>query len=154
MRSSEKISILRDELVVDREGYTTSIKKVKTVVGNSDFIMIYAYFWEVLLEANLQRADRELLYYLLNNYADGTIFSINDGVKQYLANRYGRSKTSYNSTTKKLVDGKLIFRVSTRTYKLNPQIAFTGNKNSRKSAILEMDEYCPGCFINKDNDKV
>jgi hypothetical protein len=112
---------------------------------NEEFCLVYASLWNVIDKHNLGKSDISLLGYLINHYADGTIFCINKAVKESAAKLGGKHYTSYNNSTRRLLDKKLIFEVSGRSYKLNPKYAFKGSTNERRKAIVEMHSYCPDC---------
>ena len=117
-------------------------QEVKTHIKHIDkskFCLAYASLWNVFMDSNLTNCDKELLAYLIQNYADSTIFSISNGVKQEVALTSGRKKVSaYANSTRKLVNAGAIIRKTSRTYVLNPQLAFQGGTKERDKVIIEL----------------
>ena len=123
-----------------------SESKIQIVTNSEKFSLIYASLWNVITESNLSKVDIDMLGYLINHYGSGTQFTINSGIKKDLAKQSGKSETSYNKCTKSLLDAGFIFIYSgTKIYKLNPKYAFTRSSNSRKKAVIEMQNYCKDC---------
>lgn len=124
-----------------------SIKKVQVVVNPDEFALIYAGLWDVILGKPLSKSDIELLAYLIKRYSDGTMFTVNTPLKNDVARETGKSTTSYNNSTRKLLDHNLIIRLpnSKRTYVLNPRYAFKGSSTNRKKALIEILDWCPDC---------
>jgi predicted transcriptional regulator len=123
----------------------TSVKKVKILVNEEEFALIYAGFWNTILNSGLSSSDIELLAYLISNYSDGTPFVVNSAVRKEIANKTEKSETSYKNSTRKLFQAKFIYDVGFRTYKVNPRFAYKGSSNSRKKAVIEMVETCKNC---------
>lgn len=136
------------ETVIDKETgevLDINVKKLKIVINPEDFALIYAGFWNVLLENKLSKSDIQLLAYLTQRYSDGTPFTINSFIKNQLSNVTGKSSTTYDRCTKVLLDNKLIYRVSKRLYRLNPRYAFKGSTHNRNKAVIEMIDFCVDC---------
>jgi hypothetical protein len=133
------IDVKTGEIVDVQESYN------ELYLDNEEFCLVYAGLWNVIDKHNLGKSDVSLLGYLINHYADGTIFCINKAVKESAAKLGGKHPTSYNNSTRRLLDKKLIFEVGGRAYKLNPKYAFKGSTKDRRKAIVEMHNYCPDC---------
>lgn len=138
------------EIVVDFETgevMDVSYKTIDVLVNPDNFALVYAGFWNVLLSNPLSKTDVELLAYLIDNYADGTPFAITDFVKQQVANKSGKSVTSYNKCSMVLVKYKLIVPLtpSGRTYIVNPRYAFKGSSTNRKEMLVKLKQTCPNC---------
>lgn len=119
---------------------------IKIVTNSDDFALIYASFWNTLIENPLSKSDVELLGYLIENYAEGTVFTINKGIKEELAKRTGKSPTSYVNSTQHLLAYKFMFKVGdSKSYKLNPRYAFKGSTHNRNKAVIEMTNFCKDC---------
>lgn len=141
------VSIQRD-VIIDKE--TGEIEKVfenkVQIVTNSDkFALIYASLWNVITESNLSKADIDILGYLINTYGSGAAFQITAGIKEDVAKKSGKSPTTYNKSTKALLETGFIYKIGGRSYKLNPKYAFEGSSNNRKQALIEMKNYCKTC---------
>lgn len=123
-----------------------SINEIKVVVNSDDFALIYAGLWDVILGNPLSKADIEMFGYLIQNYADGTPFTITSYIKKCVADKANKSITTYDRTTSVLLKHQLIFSVDgKRTYKINPRYAYKGSSNNRKSALINMKETCVNC---------
>lgn len=121
-------------------------KDIKIVVNPDDFALVFASFWNSIIEKPLSKSDVELLGYLIQNYAEGTVFTINKAIKEILSKRSGKSASSYNNSTKHLLEYDFIFQVGdSKSYKLNPRYAFKGSTNDRKQALISMTEHCKTC---------
>jgi len=122
-----------------------SSKDIKIVVNSEDFCLVYAGLWNVILDNPMSKSDIELLSYIIKNYSDGTPFCITQYVKERVAQKTGKSKTTYDRSTAALKKYKLIIPVSGRTYILNPRYAFKGSSTNRKKALVELVEVCKDC---------
>lgn len=108
-------------------------------VDKSKFCLAYASLWDVFMDSNLTNCDKELLAYLIQKYANSTIFSISRDVKEQVSLISGRNKISaYANSTKRLVKAGAIIRRTPRTYVLNPQLAFEGGTKERDKVIIEL----------------
>lgn len=123
-----------------------SIKEINVLINPDDFALIYAGLWDVILGNPLSKADIEMFGYLIQNYADGTPFTITNYIKKCVAGKANKSITTYDRTTAVLLRHQLIFSVDgKRTYKINPRYAYKGSSNNRKSALISMKETCVNC---------
>ena len=146
----ESIKTIKKDIITEVDSETgelldVSINEHKIVMGQDKFTLVYANFWNNIMESNLSASDIELLAYLISNYSDGTPFSISLPIKTDISKSTGKSPSSYDRTTKKLLDAKFIYSVGGRTYKLNPRYAFQGSSKNRKKAIIEMIGDCSNC---------
>lgn len=130
----------------------SSFKSINIVVNPDEFALVYAGFWNVILENPLSKSDVELLGYLIQSYADGTSFTITQHIKDVVSKRSPSNKkgefkspTSYNKSTANLIKHKLIVAVGKRTYVINPRYAFKGSSNDRKDAMIKLKQSCPTC---------
>lgn len=122
-----------------------AIKNIKIIIDPDDFCLVYSGFWNVLLEYTLSKADVEMLAYLISNYSDGTPFTITSFTKEEIAKKSNKSVSSYNNSTRVLINNELIYSVKGRNYKLNPKYAFAGSSKNRHKAVIEMMELCKTC---------
>jgi hypothetical protein len=137
------INIVTD--VETGEVIDTSIKEVKVLINTDDFALVYAGLWNVILQNPLSKSDIELFSYLINNYSDGTPFTINSYTKEEISKKSGKATTSYNKSTAALLKHQLIYSVQSRVYKINPKFAFAGSSKNRHKAVIEMTEICKTC---------
>jgi hypothetical protein len=122
-----------------------SENKIQILVGKDDFSLIFTEFWNILLAKPLSQVDILLLAYLVKHYADGTPFSVSNYIKKELAKQTGKSETSFNNSTRKLIKYNFIYEIGAKTYKLNPRYAFKGSTNNQRTAVIEMLTVCPDC---------
>lgn len=122
-------------------------KSVKMLFNSDDFCLVYAGFWNVILNSPLSKSDIELFAYLINNYASGVPFSVTDYIKETVAKATGKNKTSYNNSVRALLEHKMIFTTAegSRSYKINPRYAFEGSSKLRNKAVIEMVSHCKDC---------
>jgi predicted transcriptional regulator len=113
-------------------------KEIKEYFGIEDFIPVFFNFWIIIMEKDLSKSDIELLSYLMFNYSDNVPFNISNYVKEQVSIRTGKSKTSYNNSTRKLLESGLIYKVSCNSYKINPEYAFKGSSADRKKLVIEL----------------
>jgi hypothetical protein len=137
-----------EKIINDDTGEILEInkKQVEILVNLDDFALIYAGMWNVILENPLSKADVELFGFLIQNYADGTPFTITRYIKAELSKKTKKSPTTYDRCTKVLLDLGLIFAVDKgRTYKINPKYAFKGSSANRNQAVIKMKSICINC---------
>jgi hypothetical protein len=123
----------------------TSVKVIKVVVDPEDFCLVYAGFWNVLLESPLSKSDLEMFAYLIGNYSDGTPFTISGFTKQQIAAKSNKAPSSYDKSTSVLLKNNLIYAVQSKVYRINPRYAFQGSSKNRHKAVIEMIEVCKDC---------
>lgn len=137
------------ETIIDKETgeiIDISTNKIDIVVSPQDFCLVYADFWNILLGSPLSKSDVELFAYLVSNYSDGTPFTINSYTKKQVSESTNKSITSYNNSTRQLLEHKLIFSMNnTKVYKINPRYAFKGSSKNRHKSVIEMRSYCKDC---------
>jgi predicted transcriptional regulator len=114
------------------------VKHTKLFFDNETFSLIYASFWDIITESNLSKADIELLGYLISHYGKGTPFNITSYIKESIAKKSNKNPTSYNKSTKALVNAGFIIEKKSKTYILNPHYAFQGSSADRRKAIIEL----------------
>lgn len=118
---------------------------IKMLFNSDDFCLVYAGFWNVILNSPLSKSDIELFAYLISNYASGVPFTISEYMKGEVAKVTKKNKTSYNNSVRALLKHNMIFTVSKRSYKINPRYAFEGSSNMRNKAVIEMVSKCKDC---------
>jgi len=123
----------------------TSVKTIKVLVDPEDFCLVYAGFWNVLLQSPLSKSDIEMFGYLIANYSDGTPFTITSFIKQQLAAKSNKAVSSYDKSTSALLKNNLIYSVQAKVYKINPRYAFQGSSKNRHKAVIEMLSVCKDC---------
>jgi len=131
------------ESFIDKESgelLDVSIKKTQIVLDKEKFSLVYASFWDAVTESDLSKSDIELFGYLLSNYGEGTIFSITNTIKQIIAKKSGKNISSYNKSTRALIDAGFILEISKKNYVINPIYAYEGSSMNRKKAILELHQ--------------
>lgn len=118
----------------------TSINIIKVLVNPDDFCLTYAGLWNVLLNNPLSKADIELFAYLISVYSNGTSFTITNYIKKEISKQSGKSVTTYDRSTRSLLENELIYKVDKQVYKINPKYAFKGSSKNRHKAVIEMLE--------------
>lgn len=129
------------EILVDSdtgEVLDIAVNKVQLLLDDTKFALVYSSLWDLIMDTNLSKADIELLGYLINQYGEGTIFSITSVIKEAVAKKSNKRPSSYNNSTKALLNAKFILEVKKRNYIINPQYAFKGSSNNRKKLILDL----------------
>ena len=142
--------------VIDKETgevLEVDIKKVSLVVDKEKFALVYSYLWNTILESNLSISDIELLSYLILNYSGGSIFTISKTIKEIVASKAKKKASSYNNSTKKLIDNEFILKVDNRNYVLNPKLVYEGSSTNRKKLIISIIEGKNDNFKNFKFDK-
>jgi hypothetical protein len=115
-----------------------SKKDIKVLTDTDDFCLTYVGLWNVLLDNPLSKSDIELFSFLVQNYSDGTPFTITDYIKQQISIKSGKVPSSYNNSTRSLLKSELIYKVGKKDYKINPKYAFQGSSKNRHQAVIEM----------------
>lgn len=148
-KQHKKVGVRHLETLVDSgsgEVLEMSEKKFEYLAGEpGDFIFAYTSVLNILSQWKLSYASVCMYAYLLERYADGVPFSINSFIRGELADRTGKSATTFTHCTRELIDLKLIVEVSRRTYKLNPKYAFKGGRDAQRKAVFELLQVCPDC---------
>lgn len=137
--------IVREQYNEEGEMIDVAESNISICTDQTDFALVYANIWNILEDHNLGKVDIVLLGYLIQHYADGRVFTINGGLKKELAERSKLSVTSFNNSTRKLLDRGLIYSIEGRSYKVNPRYAFKGSSKDRNKAIVTMSNYCKNC---------
>lgn len=127
----------------DEQGELVDVnqKSIKILVESENFCLVYTSFWNIIMETGLNKADTELAAYLIQNYGDGTPFTITAYIKEELAKKSGKAVSTYNNCTRVLIEKSLIYKVGTQTYKLNPKFVFKGSSSNRNKLVIEMMNY-------------
>lgn len=122
-------------------------KYIQILINPDEFALVYAGLWNVLLEQPLSKSDIDLFGYLIQHYADGTMFSIPTQMKELLAKKTGKSASSYSNSVRHLVKYRLIIPIApnSRTYTINPRYAFKGSSGDRNRAVIELVKKCKDC---------
>lgn len=144
-----KSGVIHNGTVIDTETgevISENEKKFQYVAGDpGNFVFVYTALLNIISEWKLSQAGTVMLAYLLEKYANGTIFSISKALREELARRSGKSETTFYNTTRELLKLKLIVEVSYRAYKLNPKYAFRGTRLEQKKAVFEILQICKNC---------
>lgn len=120
---------------------STEIKTSNYVVTKGEeFCLLYTSCINILEKWNLSISDLQTFAYLCNHYANGQIFTMNQNIKIELGKMNKKSPTSYNNSTRNLLEKDLIVEAGHRAYRLNPKYIWKGDSNSRKLAILSIKE--------------
>ena len=122
-----------------------SKKDIKVLTNPDEFCLVYAGLWNVLLDNPLSKSDIELFSYLVQNYSDGTPFTITSYIKKIVGTRSKKEETSYNNSPRSLLKNNLIYSVDKKTYKVNPRYAFQGSSKDRHQAVIDMVSECKNC---------
>ena len=120
-------------------------KTVKMLFDSDKFCLAYAGLWNILLETPLSKSDIELFAYLIQEYGHGCEFCVTDNIKNNVAIRAGKNKTSYNNSVRALLKYKIIYNVSKKSYKINPRYIFEGSSKDRNKFVIEMTSKCKNC---------
>jgi predicted transcriptional regulator len=116
----------------------TSIKDISILIDKERFSLVYASFWQILTEANLSKSDIELFAHLVGEYASGTMFTITYDIKKLVSDKSGKSPSSYDKSTKKLLDAQFIIKEGKQSYIINPRYAYEGSSKNRKKLLVEL----------------
>lgn len=68
---------------------------------------------------NLTISHLQMVGFLINNFKEGEVFTIDKELKEKLAIKNHKSPTTYNNVTRKLLDEGIIIKKGTKKYKLN-----------------------------------
>ena len=99
------------------------IKEIKYLAGSQDeFFMIYASLIS-LIEEELTLPEIKVYCYLLKSYKTGVPIALNKTVKEGIAESHSIKLGTVNNALSELVKKKLIYRIGTGTYKLNPSVS-------------------------------
>ena len=145
MKNIKTIST-KSQVVISDTGEVVDeiVNKIQVYLDKDKFALVYASFWDTIMETNLSKSDLELGSYLIKNYGKGVPFSITRNIKEELCKITKKSITSYNNSVKNLLEAGFIYKVGNRSYKINPTHAFEGSSSTRKKAIIEMFQECIG----------
>lgn len=128
------------------ESEEPEVKEIKYLAGSEgEFFMIYASLIS-MIEVNLSLPEIKVYCYLLRSHKMGTSIALNKTVKQEIADAHNIKSGTVNNALGELVKKKLIYRIGTGTYKLNPRFAFKGNSVDRKKMLkFVLEHECPDC---------
>lgn len=115
-----------------------SVHKHNYLAGEEEFFLVYTSLMNVWERWDLSTSDLNLFAYLCNRYSNGSEFTITANIRNEIAELTGRKPTTFNNTTRALIDRKLIIKVSPRSYKLNPRYIFKGSSKNRNKALIEI----------------
>lgn len=128
-------------------------KGYQFVAGSpGEFVLMYTSVLNILSQWKLTQASICLYAYLLEKYSDSSVFTINQTIRKELAERSGKSETTFINCTRELLSLKLMACVGYKTYRLNPIYAFKGRTDQQKLAVFELSEQCPGLIEQKTVD--
>lgn len=108
------------------------------LAGEEEFFLVYTSLMNVWERWNLSTSDLNLFGYLCNRYSNGSEFTITANIRNEIAELTDRKPTTFNNSTRALLDKKLIIKVSPRSYKLNPRYIFKGSSKKRNKALIEI----------------
>lgn len=115
-----------------------SVKKLSILVDDERFMLVYVSFWDVITQSNLSKSDLELFAHLVSQYAKGTLFTITSDIKKIVADKSNKSLTSYNNSTRKLLEANFILKEGKQSYIINPVYAYEGSSKNRKRLVLDL----------------
>lgn len=142
------------DIVKDEDGNVTDVtinrKEFRFVAGNpGEFVIMYTAVLNIISRWELPYASVCLYALLLEMYADSAVFSINKIIRAKLAERTGKSESTFINCTRELVGKKLIIPIGYKLYRLSPIFAFKGRSDQQRAAVIELYDICPDC-INKE----
>lgn len=141
--SQIKTSFTKVESVIDSETgeiLDTVVNKHKYVVSKEKFLLFYVEALNIFITNELKPVDKELYAYLLSLYPEGTPFTITRYIIEQVCKKSNKKVTSYKKSPAALIKANLLYKVSDRSYKINPEFAYMGSTSNRKKAIIEMIE--------------
>lgn len=115
-----------------------AVHKHNYLAGEEEFFLVYTSLMNVWERWDLSTSDLNLFSYLCNRYSNGAEFTITSNMKAEIANISGRKPTTFNNSTRALIDKRLIIKISPRSYKLNPRYIFKGSSKNRNKALIEI----------------
>ena len=148
MKSYLKTGYVEVENVVDEQGelVATEVKK-HTYIADSkeEFFLCYTTLLSVFM--NMSVAETRTFAYLLQHYADGSMFHISREIRLLIATITGLNERSIYNIIPFLEDKKVIVKIKdTKLHQINPRYAFKGStmdRNKQLKMILEL--HCKDC---------
>lgn len=115
-----------------------TLSKTRDFAPNKEFFLVFQELMNVWERWNLSTSDLNLFGYLCNRYSNGSEFTITANIRNEIAELTDRKPTTFNNSTRALLDKKLIIKISPRSYKLNPRYIFKGSSKKRNKALIEI----------------
>lgn len=147
MKKHLRTGVQSTTVVVDEHGTILSEDTVRhTYVAGSkeEFYMMYSSMVIVLKQST--DVNIKLFAALLERYANGTEFAVNQTIRETIAQECGCNERSLANSLTRLVDMAMIFRVGRGTYKINPRHVFKGGSIERNKALKAIIELgCKDC---------
>lgn len=121
----------------------SEVKHHKYMVDKDDFLLVYSSLLGVFNK--MEQSEIRVFSYLLQ-YANGTKFSIGKSLRIEISKITKLNERTIYNTVKVLENKKLIFKLESGAYLVNPRFAFQGSKIDRNrslKAIIELG--CKDC---------
>ena len=125
------------ETLINQSTYLANTKE--------DFYLMYSSMLVNLIKYS-KDTKVKFLAYIIQNYANGNMFSLGKQLKQIISTEIDVSHRSLDNCLTELVREKFLIKVDRNVYKLNPRHIFKGSSSERNlalKAILTLE--CPDC---------
>jgi hypothetical protein len=123
----------------------SSVNKVTYIANDKDeFYLMYASM--VLILKSSSDVKMKLFAALLDRYSQGQEFAMSKSLKDIIAQETDCKPRSFDSAFTFLLKEKIVFRVATNLYKINPRHVFQGSTAERNKALkATLELHCPDC---------
>lgn len=117
----------------------------KVIVWKSEPSYIKLYLQDILYLSDMPKGYEKILFELLKHtcYADekeGMRINLSSGIKKQIAKKLDiKNVRSINNALSDLVKGKVLYRIDTGLYQLNPYLFGKGNWNDISKLRTEID---------------
>lgn len=108
--------------IIDENGETKQSEKTHTVNWGREPNYVKLYLDDVLYLSDLPKGLNSILYALIKRMHYGNELVLNAALKRMIAKEVGLGLSSVNNAISKFVKGKLLERIDTGIYLVNPQL--------------------------------
>lgn len=117
-----KITNSIQKQVINQDGVILRSEEERTVNWGTEPNYIKLYLDDILYLSDLPKGLNSTLYALLKRMSYGNQLVINAALKRQIANEIGLSVSSINNAITKFVKGRLLERIDTGLYLVNPHL--------------------------------
>ena len=149
MKEHLRTSVKEVDSFVDLETgevVSTMVNEQKYIAGTkSQFYLMYASMLSGIVSYSSDNKIK-LFAALIEDYAEGQLFSFGKDMKSIFADRINCSSRSLDNSLSELVKIQFVVKAGRNLYRINPRHVFKGSTMDRKKAlkaVLELE--CPDC---------
>jgi hypothetical protein len=137
----DQLRVIREyerETVDQVTGETQKIEHIKEMLLPREPDFIKLYLRDVMYLQDLPAGLSSVMYQLLTYMDYENLIPVNAGNKRIIAKRTGQAFNTVNNAISKLVKGRMLYRIDTGIYRVNPYLFGKGQWNGIHKIRMEI----------------